>query len=295
MAQQFCAYCGRPAGAGHEPYCEAVRRERDEARRAEGRQRRTLLAVAAGAVLFLVLAGLAKGQEVGLKVEGAGVKVVQIDQTVIQKVDRTLVSAFPFSVQATGTPGALFFWSYPPAVKATDLNERLEVTAAPVGELTVNVKVVSPRLDKDGRFLGFDTRLGRVTFYVGEVGPAPKPPEPKPDVEPTDPLYQPLKAAWLKEADKAKRDTLAEVYSLLSDEAKAPGIWLDARTVAEFSQRATAARKAAIGEALPLTRAVLTAELNKTLPTATAATMGQHRAAVAAFYGRIADLLRRLP
>jgi hypothetical protein len=293
MAQQFCAYCGRPAGAGHEPYCESVRRERDES---AARDRRLAVAVAIAAVGFFLMASIAKGQEVGLKVEGAGVKVVKVDRVITVQEDRTLVTSFPFTVQAV--PGAgLYFWQVPAGVTSTDLNDRLEITAAPKGELTVSVKVVSPKLDKDGRFLGFVTQLGRVTFLVGDVppGPNPKPPEPKPDVEPTDPLYQPLKAAWLKEADRLKRDTLAEVYSLLSDEAKAPGIWLDARTVAEFSQRATAARKAAIGEALPGVRAVLTAELNKTLPTATAATMGQHRAAVAAFYGRVADLLRKLP
>jgi hypothetical protein len=290
-AQQFCAYCGRPAGAGHEPYCEAVRRERDES---AARDRRLAVAVAIAAVGVFLLASIAKGQDVPLRVDGA--KVVQVDRQVIVKVDVTVVDRLPFSVQAPAGAG-LYFWSYPAGIVATDKGDRLEVTAAAKGETTVGVKMISADVDKDGKFRGFLTKFGSVTFTVGDV-PQPKPPtppEPKPEPEPTDPLYQPLKAAWLKEADKAKRDTLAEVYSLLSDEAKAPGIWLDAKTVAEFSQRATAARKAAIGEALPLTRAVLTAELNKTLPTATAATMGQHRAAVAAFYGRVADLLRKLP
>jgi hypothetical protein len=268
-AQSFCAVCGAREGAGHRRWCP------------------TAALVLGLAVLFFLLAGIAKGQDVPLSVQGG--KVVKVDKVITIQVDATVIDKFPFTVSAPAG-GGLHFWQYPAGVAATDKGDKLEVTAAPKGELTISVKLITADWDKKQ----FVTKFGSVTVCVGEVKP-PKPPEPKPDVEPTDPLYQPLKAAWLKEVDRAKRDTLAEVYSLLSDEAKAPGIWLDARTVAEFSQRATAARKAAIGEALPLTRAVLTAELNKTLPTATAATMGQHRAAVAAFYSRIADLLRRLP
>lgn len=167
-------------------------------------------------VALLWLAPAAPAQDsVQLKVDGAGVKVVQVDRQVIVKQDVTLVASFPFTVSAPEGNG-LYFWSYPPTVTAADLGDRLEITAAPKGELTVSVKVVAPKLDKEGRFLGFETKLGRVTFLVGDV-PAPVPPTPP---EPADPLFAKLKAAWALEADKAKRSDLANFYRLSANEAK---------------------------------------------------------------------------
>lgn len=70
-----------------------------------------------------------------------------------------------------------------------------------------------------------------------DPGPGPKPPEPKPDpVEPTDPLFAKLKAAWLTEADPKKgeyRKALAEVWAAAAKEAQNSayttyGAWLQA-------------------------------------------------------------------
>jgi hypothetical protein len=138
---------------------------------------------------LLLIAGTASSQEIPLKVDGSGVKVVQVDKVIIVKEDRTVVSSFPVVVQAPALQGAgLYFWSYPIGVTATDLNDRLEITSAPRGELVVSVKVVAPRLDKDGKFVGFDTRLGKVMVYVGDIPLPPKPEPPKPpDVKPDPP------------------------------------------------------------------------------------------------------------
>ncbi len=132
-------------------------------------------------VLFLLLVPvISTAQDPPLKVEGDGVKVVQVDQIVVQKVDRTLVTSFPFTVVAPSGYD-LYFWAYPVGVVATDLNVKLEVTAAPEGEVTVAVKMVRAKLDKDGKYLGMEVKLGRISFYVGKVAPPdPKPPDPKP-------------------------------------------------------------------------------------------------------------------
>jgi hypothetical protein len=123
-------------------------------------------------------------QDVALEVKGPGVAVVKVDRQVVVKVDVTLVSSLPFTVTAPAGAG-LYFWTYPPAVTAQDRGDSLVVTAAPRGELQVGVKMISADVDKDGKFKGFLTRFGQVTFVVGEVpGPGPPDPGPKPDPKP---------------------------------------------------------------------------------------------------------------
>src|SRR5262245_7849710 len=157
-----------------------------------------------GAVLLLVM-GLALGlataparapaqtKPIPLEIKGGNATVVQVPRVITTTVDQLVVNTFPFLVQAPPDPKALYFWTYPPLVPAADQGDTLKVTAAPRGELTVSVKIVTPDLDKDGKFLGYITRFGSTTFYVGEVtpgpGPGPKPPDPKPpDPKPTGDL-----------------------------------------------------------------------------------------------------------
>ena len=140
------------------------------------------LAGAALALLMLLGIGRACGQDIPLEVLGGDVKKVKVDKVVVIKEDRTVVSSFPFTIAAP--PGAgLYFWTTPAGVNAADRGDKLLVEAAPKGSLTISVKSINANLDKDGKFLGFLTKFGAVTFDVGGVVP-PVPPTPPPDPTP---------------------------------------------------------------------------------------------------------------
>lgn len=140
---------------------------------------RTTGALLPAVLILLCGPARAPAQDVPLQITGGDAKVVKVDKVVIVKTDLIVVSSFPFQVK--GIPGAgLYFWNYPQGVTATDKGDALEVTAAPKGTLTVSVKCVSAKLDKEGKFIGFATTFGSVTFAVGEPGPGPNPPPPDP-------------------------------------------------------------------------------------------------------------------
>jgi hypothetical protein len=121
------------------------------------------------------------GQVVPLEISGGDAKVVQVDKIVVVKEDVTLVSSFPFKVKAPAG-GLIYTWQYPATVTATDENDTLEVTAAPKGNLTISVKITTV----DFKAQKVSTKVGKIAFAVGEIGPAPKPePKPKPDEPPT--------------------------------------------------------------------------------------------------------------
>lgn len=135
--------------------------------------------------LALLLGPFVTAQEVPLEIKGGGSKVVQVDRTVIVKVDVMVVNSFPFTINAPMGQG-LYFWQVPQGISYNDRNDRLEVTNAPKGEVTVGVKMIAANVDEDGRFKGFKTNFGSVTFYVGEVKP-PSPPTPPDPPKPPDP------------------------------------------------------------------------------------------------------------
>lgn len=168
----------------------------------------------AAPLLLLALALPAQGQDVRLEVKGGGAKVVQVDRQVLVKVDVTVVSSLPFTVQAPAGAG-LYFWQYPPGVAAQDRNDRLEVTAAPKGELTVGVKMITADLDDQGRFKGFRTAYGSVTFTVGDV-PQPGPPTPPdpPGPKPPAPVAG-LKVLVVEESADRTRLPLAQQSVIL--------------------------------------------------------------------------------
>lgn len=143
-----------------------------------------------GWLLVLLWPALAWCQEVPLRVDGGGAKVVQVDRQIIVRVDVLTVSAFPFTVNATPGEG-IFFWTIPPGVTAIDQGDRLEVKAAPKGEHTFAVKVISA----DWANKKFATRFGQLTVVVGDAGgiipPVPIPPVPIP------PVPVPLAKAWV--------------------------------------------------------------------------------------------------
>jgi hypothetical protein len=134
------------------------------------------------ACLFaFLLASVTLAQDVPLTIAGGDVKIVKIDQVTIVKVDRTIVTSFPFDVKAP-TGGGLYFWSFPSGVSAVDLGETLKVTAAPKGDLTIGVKIVSA----DWEAKKFLTKFGSLSFSVG-TEPVPPPPPPKDKEPPTQP------------------------------------------------------------------------------------------------------------
>ncbi len=135
------------------------------------------------ALLFLLFASTAFGQDVTLSLKGDGVKVVKVDRVIIVKEDATVVQSFPITITAP-TNGGLYFWSYPAGVVAVDRNDVLEISSAPKGQTTVSIKSVTANLDKDGKFIGFKSLTGSITFTVGDV---PQPPDPKPPVPPEPP------------------------------------------------------------------------------------------------------------
>lgn len=147
-------------------------------------------------LVLLLLANVSYGQ-IPLSLKGEGVSVVKVDKVIIVKEDLTVVKSFPFTVSAA--PGAgLYFWSLPVGVQSEDLGDSVKVTAAPKGSLTISLKAISPKLDKDGKFLGFLTQFGTVTFAVGDVPPPPPvPPEPKPP-DPPQPADDPFGAGGLR-------------------------------------------------------------------------------------------------
>lgn len=125
---------------------------------------------------LLFLAPFLAAQDVPLDVHG-DVQVV------------TVVKSLPVRVKAKAD-GGLIFWTYPPTVTALDQGDVLEVTKAPKGSLTIGVKVVSAKLDKAGKFIGFEQKHGSVTISVGDLPkpPGPEPgPDPKPDPDPPSP------------------------------------------------------------------------------------------------------------
>ena len=132
------------------------------------------------------------GKDVPLEIKGGNVTTVPVEKTVIVRTDATLVNSFPFTVSAVHDPLALYFWTYPLGVQAADQGSTLKVTAGTKGETTISVKIVTPKLDAAGKFLGYNTQFGSTTFYVGEVTPGPTPPDPKPpDPKPPDPKPTP--------------------------------------------------------------------------------------------------------
>lgn len=135
------------------------------------------------------------GQDVPLTVEGGDVHVVKVDQVVTVKVDRTVVTKFPFTIKAPADEG-FYDWIVPPGIVGVDKVENYEVTSAPKGDQVIRVKIRSAQI-VDGK-VKYLTRFGSVAFSVGEPGPTPPPPVPPqpPQPKPDDPA--PIPAQGLR-------------------------------------------------------------------------------------------------
>lgn len=164
----------------------------------------------------------ARAQAVHLDVQGAGVKVVQVERAVIVKVDVTLVTSLPFTVKAPAGAG-LYFWTYPASVTAVDEGDVLRITAAPKGELTVSVKSV--QADWDAK--KFVTKFGSVTFAVGDV------PQPTPPVPPEPPGPAPVSGLRVLILEESMDRTKLPASQILIMTSKPMRDWLDSKCMAD--------------------------------------------------------------
>lgn len=133
--------------------------------------------------VLLALASSASAQALTLSLKGDGIVVVKVDRIIVVKDDLTVVQSFPFTVNAP-TGMALYFWQFPAGVVAVDKGEQLEVQSAPKGPLTISVKAITADFDKKL----FVTKIGNVTFSIGDVPPPVPPTPPVPPVPPTPPV-----------------------------------------------------------------------------------------------------------
>ncbi len=133
--------------------------------------------------LLIFLAGTFAGaQDIPLEIKGGDTKIVQVDTVVVVKSPLTVVSNFPFTVHAP-SGHALYFWSVPSGITSLDKGDRLEITSAPKGRLTIGVKIVAADWDQK-KFL---TKFGSVSFAVGDGAPVPVP-DPIDPPKPMDPV-----------------------------------------------------------------------------------------------------------
>jgi len=189
------------------------------------------------ALLFLLLVTPAYGQSVDLSLKGDGVRVVKVDKVIIVKEDATVVQSFPFTVNAA-TGAGLYFWSFPTTVQAADKGDSLEVLNAPKGPLTISVKSITADLDKDGKFKGFLTKFGSVSFTVGDVPvpPDPKPNPPKPDPTIPSPINLPGFAVMFIEEQMDRGKVTTGQYNAMF--GKAMRDWINANALKEGTQPA---------------------------------------------------------
>lgn len=138
----------------------------------------------AAAFVVLAWASLAQAQDVPLVLKG-DTAVVQVDKVIVTKEDRTIVKSLPFQVIAPSDLG-LYFWTYPPAVKASDKGNVLDVTSASKGDLKIELKVFSGTYDEATKKIKYSTQFSSITVAIGDV-PQPTPPAPTPTPPSPDP------------------------------------------------------------------------------------------------------------
>lgn len=182
----------------------------------------------ASVIVLLVAALPLYGQPVNLSIKGDGVKVVKVDKVILVKEDATVVQSFPFTIGAPEGAG-LYFWTYPVGVVAIDKGDALDVQQAAKGPLTISVKAISADVDKDGKFKGFKTTFGSVSFTIGDVPAPPIPPGPNPPTpDPVTPAPIPLagyRVLFIEETEDRNKITLDQFNAMFgADSAK----WLNA-------------------------------------------------------------------
>lgn len=190
-----------------------------------------------------------------LTIEGGNVKTVKVDQVVTIKVDRTVVSSFPFKIKAP-KGGFGYTWQYPTGVTAKAKASVLEVSASPTGDMTVAVSYTLIDFKKETT----EDKYEELSFSVGEPGPGPQP-------QPVDAFTKSLQDAYNLETDKDRAKYLANFLALFQE---AP-VAADNPAVKTYGDLFGVLKKASLSllpaEALPKVRAIVTAELNAALGT----------------------------
>lgn len=180
------------------------------------------------AALLLLVPSVCLGQQIDLSIKGDGVRVVKVDKVIVVKEDATVVQSFPFTVNAPAGAG-LYFWAYPVGVVAIDKGDSLDVQQAAKGPLTVSVKAISADVDKDGKFKGFKTTFGSVSFTIGDVPQPPPGPNP-PTPDPVTPAPIPLagyRVLFIEETEDRNKITLDQFNAMFGADS---ATWLNANT-----------------------------------------------------------------
>lgn len=216
------------------------------------------------AAFCVAFAALATAQDITLDISGPGIKKIKIDKIIVVQEDATVATSFPFTISVSKpNPKALYYWTAPAGVVGIKkAGGKFEVSGAPKGAVVIGVEEIGPDLDKDGRFIGFISKLAEYKVNVGDV-PGPTPPDPPT----TDtPFVKSLKTAFAKElpAEMVKLPTLIDIYRNAAKSAK------DTRlvTLSELKNVMKAARVAQMGESLAQTRSVTNAYTASKLPQA---------------------------
>lgn len=158
-------------------------------------------------LLLLLLASPLFGQDIS--VSGDGVRVVKIDKVIVIKEDATIAQAFPVYFEAP-KGGVLYAWSVPQGVTFTKAANKLTVTSAPKGLLTVGVDWAIIDFDKKT----IDSKSATASVTVGDV-PVPPGPDPKPNPDPVIPAPLPLAGVlMIEESDDRAKITKGQYNAL---------------------------------------------------------------------------------
>lgn len=155
--------------------------------------------------LILTLTSFSMGQvdAPSVLVLDGDVKIVDKERIVKDKVQQ--VNSFPLKIKPPKVDNADYTWDVPDGVKTNGrLDEVLEITDAPKGELKATVRVTS---FTDGKRV---SNRWSITFYIGEITP-PKPPDPP---FPTDELSKAVLYAYNTDLDPLKAQHLEKVGSV---------------------------------------------------------------------------------
>lgn len=237
--------------------------------------------LAAWIVVFF--GALLAAQELQIK---GDTQVIERDRVVIVKDKILLVKKLPFQVEAPAG-GLLYSWRFPVGVTAVERGNVLDVTAAPKGDLTISVQWAV--IDWDAKKV--DNKAASLAFAVGEVGPGPVPPDPKP---PVDAFTQSLIDAYQIDATPDKQRIVAFFASLYRAAGTTDVNDQSLTKLGELYVRLVAARKRTYpddGIILPI-RKLIEAELNALItPTVDQPLDAQTRTKTAAAFNRIAAAL----
>lgn len=228
-----------------------------------------------GALIFAILASLARGQEVPLTIKGETV-------TVVQKL--------PFTVSAPA--GYHFYsWSVPVGVEFTRKATSIEITKAPKGAITVFLE--ASKIDFKAETV--TPHFGTIKFAIGDVPPpGPIPPDPTPpNPEPVDDFEKVVLAYFVQDGrPKEKAVNLAALYRSFAGRVSGD---LSLSTVGKLHAAMRDEANKFLGNLdLQQTRLAIAKELDTKLPTDPGAPLTpESRAVLSTQFTRVATALEK--